>query len=301
MRVGIIGAGIAGLACADVLAEHGHQVALFDKARGAGGRMSTRRVETGSGEVAFDFGAQYFTARDPGFKALVAQWHRAGLVLPWVLAGADAWIGLPGMNAVVKAMADNHEVTWTCLIKGIVGNDLGWHLMNERGSEGPFDAVVIAIPAEQAAAILALHDFDMARIALLARSQPCWTGMFAFAQPVDTPMVIVRNHGITGWAARNSAKPGRGEQDAWVVQATGHWSQANLDAATGAVCQQLLESLSDAIGATLPPPVFAQAHRWRYALSAGTGHGALWNETIGLGVCGDWLLGPRVECAWLSG
>jgi renalase len=27
----------------------------------------------------------------------------------------------------------------------------------------------------------------------------------------------------------------------------------------------------------------------------------LWNRDIGLGVCGDWLLGPRVECAWLSG
>jgi predicted NAD/FAD-dependent oxidoreductase len=43
------------------------------------------------------------------------------------------------------------------------------------------------------------------------------------------------------------------------------------------------------------------AHRWRYALSPGTGDGALWNPDIGLGVCGDWLLGPRVECAWLSG
>ena len=48
-------------------------------------------------------------------------------------------------------------------------------------------------------------------------------------------------------------------------------------------------------------PVAAVSHRWRYALSAGTGDGALWNRDIRLGVCGDWLLGPRVECAWLSG
>jgi predicted NAD/FAD-dependent oxidoreductase len=42
-------------------------------------------------------------------------------------------------------------------------------------------------------------------------------------------------------------------------------------------------------------------HRWRYALSAGTGLGCLWNEKQQIGACGDWLVGPRVECAWVSG
>ena len=35
MRVAIVGAGIAGLACADRLHETGHDITLFDKARGA--------------------------------------------------------------------------------------------------------------------------------------------------------------------------------------------------------------------------------------------------------------------------
>ena len=54
-------------------------------------------------------------------------------------------------------------------------------------------------------------------------------------------------------------------------------------------------------GSELPRPIAAVSHRWRYALSAGTGDGAMWNSDLALGVCGDWLLGPRVECAWLSG
>jgi len=62
-----------------------------------------------------------------------------------------------------------------------------------------------------------------------------------------------------------------------------------------------LGELAGAIGTAVPAPVAAAAHRWAYALSAGTGDGALWNPSIALGVCGDWLLGPRVECAWLSG
>ncbi|HCZ16243.1 MAG TPA: NAD/FAD-dependent oxidoreductase, partial [Candidatus Accumulibacter sp.] len=37
------GAGIAGLSCATALQQAGLEVSLFDKSRGAGGRMSTRR------------------------------------------------------------------------------------------------------------------------------------------------------------------------------------------------------------------------------------------------------------------
>ena len=67
--VAIIGAGIAGLSCADALTAEGWQVTLFDKGRKAGGRMASRRLETPHGEASFDFGAQYFTVRDAGFAA----------------------------------------------------------------------------------------------------------------------------------------------------------------------------------------------------------------------------------------
>jgi monoamine oxidase len=61
MQVGIIGSGIAGLSCADRLTSFGHEVCLFDKGRGPGGRMSTRRVEVEGHTLSFDHGAQYFT------------------------------------------------------------------------------------------------------------------------------------------------------------------------------------------------------------------------------------------------
>ena len=67
IRAAVIGAGLAGLRVAHRLAEAGAQVRVFEKARGAGGRMSTRRTDFG----AFDHGAQYFTARDPRFREQV--------------------------------------------------------------------------------------------------------------------------------------------------------------------------------------------------------------------------------------
>lgn len=301
MRVAIIGAGMAGLACAEVLKDAGHSVALFDKGRCPGGRMSTRRLPTALGEVAIDHGAQYFTARDPAFQQLVATWRDEGIAVPWLLAGPDAWIGVPGMNAIVKRMAAAHAVTWGEHISAMTRKNDEWWLMGTTGERGPFDAVVLAIPAEQAAAILSLHDFAMARKALMARSQPCWASMFVFDRPLDQLPTIIRHRGTISWAARNSAKPGRRGPEAWVVQASGSWSLAHLEAFPEQISTMLHAALSEAAGCPIPAPVAAASQRWRYALSAGTGDGALWNPSLGLGVCGDWLLGPRVECAWLSG
>ena len=301
MNFAIIGAGMAGLACADHLTDAGHSVSLFDKGRGPGGRMSSRRLQTALGEVSIDYGAQYFTARDPAFKRLVGTWADLGIAAPWPPAGADAWVGVPRMSAIVKRMASGHSVAWDHLIKGACRTGSKWWLTSASGQIGPFDAVVLAIPAEQAAAIVSLHDFAMARIALMARSQPCWAGMFVFDRQLDGVPAVIRNAGDIAWAAHNSAKPGRTGPEAWIVQATAAWSDAKLEEPPGEIAEQLLMKLAEATGRALPQPVAAVAHRWRYALSAGTGDGAMWNPELALGVCGDWLLGPRVECAWLSG
>ena len=68
-QVAIIGAGLAGLTLATRLTEAGHPVVVFDKGRGVGGRMSTRRGDADG--LRFDHGAQYFTIRDPGFRTLL--------------------------------------------------------------------------------------------------------------------------------------------------------------------------------------------------------------------------------------
>lgn len=301
LRIAIVGAGMAGLSCAQALAASGHAARLFDKGRGPGGRMSTRRIETPLGPASFDHGAQYFTARAGAFVAQVSLWHAQGQVAPWPAAGEDAWVGTPGMNAVIRAMADGRDLLWNTRIERIERRAGEWTLHSEGGEHGGFDAVVLAIPAEQALTFLSLHDFAMAREAMLARSQPCWTGMFAFAAPLPGDREAIRDAGILAWAARNSAKPGRSGPESWVVQAGPDWSRDHVEDPAEEVVGCLLAALGEALGSALPEPVVATAHRWRYAMSAGLRHGALWNPAKGLGVCADWLLGPRVECAWLSG
>ena len=301
MRIGIVGAGMAGLSCATALTASGHHVQLFDKARGPGGRMATRRIETPLGTAAFDHGAQYFTARDPGFKAQVAVWAQQGVVEKWTVPKGQVWVGTPAMSSVVKAMAASQHVQWECQIVGMHYNARRWSLKSATEQFDDFDVIALAIPAEQATPFLSLHDFGMARQSISAPTQPCWTAMFAFDERLPTHEVIIHDERIISWATRNSSKPGRSGPESWVVQASPAWSQEHLEAPAPVVAAALLKELGDSLGMVLPTPVVGTAHRWRFAMSAGSGEGALWNPALKLGVCGDWLLGPRVECAWLSG
>lgn len=295
MRIGIVGAGMAGLSCAQELRRQGHHPVLFDKGRGPGGRMSTRRIDTPLGETAFDHGAQYLTARDPAFVAQVEQWARAGHVARWSPAGDDAWVGTPAMNAPIRAMADSCDVRWNTRIDAL-HYDGDWRIGGEA-----FDAAVVAVPAEQVPPLVAAHDGALGDAARAAVSDPCWTVMAAFDGPVPTDRDRLTKLGAIGSAVRNSAKPGRTGPEAWVLQASPEWSRTHLEDQPETVEQALLAAFAAQFGTRPLTTIATSAHRWRYAKVGALDRGAIWNATIGLGACGDWLLGARVEAAWLSG
>ena len=125
--------------------------------------------------------------------------------------------------------------------------------------------------------------------------------MAAFEQRLPSEQDSIRHHGAIGWAARNNAKPGRGSAECWVVQASPDWSRTHLEDEATAVETALLDQLANAIGAPLPPRLAISAHRWRFARSGAAGKEVLWDAQQRIGVCGDWLIGPRVEAAYLSG
>lgn len=299
MTVAIVGAGMAGLTCAERLVEAGHRVVLFDKSRGVGGRMATRRIETDSGTRHFDHGCQYFTASSTGFRGQVEAWAQSGLVARWPEVGDAAWVAVPGMNALARSIASRHDTVLHCHVRMLNRQDGRWLVMSDGRIDGPFDAAVIAVPPEQAAPILSLHDFAMARVAASSKSKPCWSLMLALAAPLDAPASI-RGSGTVGWAARNSSKPGRGGGECWVIQASPDWSVANLERPPEDVEHELLNAFATQVGA-VPQVLASNIHRWRFAHCAGLDRQALWNPDLKLGACGDWLVGHRVECAFISG
>ena len=189
---------------------------------------------------------------------------------------------------------------WNVQVTAIERVAKGWLVLADAAL-GEFNAVVIATPAEQAGNLLAARQIEFAALAKSTVSEPCWTLMAAFAERLPVAADIVRDDPVIGWAARDSAKPGRVGPESWVVQASADWSRRHLEQSPVEIVPLLLQAFAGATGTVLPSASVALAHRWRYAKSGAAGQAFLWTAECSLGVCGDWLLGPRVECAWLSG
>lgn len=298
----IIGGGMAGLSAATALAPTGKRVIVLDKGRGPGGRMATRRAEIAGEGLRFDHGAQYFTARDPAFRDAVAAWERAGVAARWPAAGADAWVGTPGMNACVKAMAAELDVRWGMRAERLTRAGGLWQVEAE-GESFTAPTVLVAVPAEQAAVLLADAAPDCAALAQGVVSAPCWAVMAAFAAPLACAADTFRSEsGPVSWAARNSAKPGRGGGETWVIHASPERTRALLDQPKEMVAEALLADFLAATGSLPVQPLHLDAHRWLYALPTPLrGEGARFDPALGIGMAGDWLHSPRVEGAWLSG
>lgn len=301
MRIGIVGAGMAGLACAEGLMRNGHEVVLLDKGRGPGGRMSMRRIKTTAGEAHFDHGAQYFTVRDQRFGSRVEAWIADGSVALWPSAGSEAYVGVPAMNAPVRQMTEAATVLWKSQVTQVERSGAGWRLLIESGGVFEFDFLVFAVPAEQTSAMLASAAPDLAARASGPRSEPCWTVMLAFAEAVAVNQDCWRGDGIIGWAARNNSKPGRTGPESWVVQAGPDWSGRHLESDPDWIAVTLKASFSELLETELPLCLGMASHRWRYARSGVEGSGAIFDGDRRLGICGDWLIAPRVEAAWISG
>lgn len=326
-QIAVIGAGIAGLSCATALQQAGHAVHLFDKSRGAGGRMSTRRAD----DWQCDHGAQYFTARDSAFRAEVLRWEQAGAAALWnarvqvieadgtrpVASTLERFVGTPRMTSPAALLAQSLNLTTGSTIIRLQGSDDGrWQLHSqEQGALAQrFDCVLLALPSPQAATLLQATRLPqatpppalaaMADLALAAVMTGCWTLMLRFAVAPDLPYdAAFVNHGPLRWICRDSSKPGRSGQETWLLHASPEWSSLHMEQDADSVAALLLQAFAQLNG---PAPDAWTAHRWRYAQSKqqpqpALDPGCVWDDDVKLGLCGDWLNGGKVEGAWLSG
>ena len=313
LRVGVVGAGVAGLACARALADQGHEVVVFDKGRGPGGRISTRR----DGEAQFDHGAQYFTVRDPRFGRFVRSWLDVGVAARWrprlgrVVDGSiqpderpdDAppmLVGTPRMSAIAAHLAADLEVRSGVRIVEVSRAGSAWRLGADDGDAHECDALAVAVPPAQAAALVDRPEAaDALREAVLA---PCWACMVEFDRDLALPFDALRfDGGALAWTARESSKPGRPPGERWTLHASPAWSREHLEVDREEAATRLLDAFGRAVGETMTPRK-AVAHRWRFAqVERPLGSPCWFDRDLRLGFCGDWCLEPRIEGAFLSG
>lgn len=291
-RVAVIGAGLAGLACAGALSG-GVQAIVFEKSRGLGGRLATRRPFGLDDPAGLDHGAPLAHVADPEARAALAA---AGAV--W----EDGVVGTPGMSDLARALAEGLDIRRETEIADIARGEDDFLLMDKTGApHGPFDAVVAAAPAAQTARLLGdacpPHETDVA-------VRPTMTVMALFDAPLsaEAPPLIRPADGPLELIVHNGAKPGRAARDGWVAHAREAWSDAHKDDEKDAIAAALLPALFEALGAPPRAPAYLAGHRWRYAQTTRAVGRAFWlSEDARLGACGDWRLGATAGDAWRSG
>lgn len=320
--VAVLGAGIAGLSCAEALQAAGRPVVVIDKGRGVAGRTSTRRCD-GDPARGWDHGASGFLAEEPRFCAEVRRWLDAGWVGAWpVLADEDprellasaqstSWTGTPSMSAIARGLAASLDLRVGMRVVALLPGPSGWVLRamdreDQAHELGPFAHVVLTAPPAQSRALLADVAEELATRLESAWMLPSWSLLAVTAPPAQAqPLLRVGpGHlpdGVSALICEDS-KPGRlphPQGMRWTLQSTAEWARLYLEHDPEFVLRELSELLREAVG---QPVLEAQVHRWRYArVHRPLGVDCVHDAALGLSLAGDFCRGDGVENAWLSG
>ncbi|MEO1130958.1 MAG: NAD(P)-binding protein [Planctomycetota bacterium] len=313
-QTAIIGGGLSGLACAQTLVTHGHDVVVFDRGRGVGGRMATRGSSTDA-SLPFDHGAPFFEVGDTTFRDIVASWVDAGFCAPWRptwgrVSGQDiverqarsVYVGMPSMREICHQLSSGCDIRPGAVVVGLERSASGWALGLEDGSTSDvFDAVVFAAAARQTERVLGERFPEITSALGRITMAPHWVCMAASdAPPRSMPDVIeTPEDAVLQLIVRDDAKPGRAEGARWVAHASQEWSGARLEVSREEMAIELGVALRRCL-ALDGAWSHCRAHRWSLARVVQPIDAPYVLEER-LGVCGDGFGGSGVEAAYLSG
>ena len=291
----VVGAGIAGIACARELAAAGVPVRVLDRGRRVGGRMAVRTVEG----HAVDTGASYFTVSEPDFAAVVGDWRSRGLAREWTdtfhLARADGiagtktgpvrWSATYGLRSLVEDLAQGLDVVSDHTVEQVAPGEVdGVHA----------SAVVLAMPDPQAERLFtggpAATPYTPALVLAAGFADRTWPGFDAAFVQDDPSLTFIADDGRR-----------RGDDAAVIVaHSTADLARAHLDDPSAATAT-MLASVCRLTGVRAAPQ-WSFVHRWTFAQPATTRDEPWYLGDDLVGRCGDgWSARPRVEAAFESG
>lgn len=300
MSVIVVGAGVAGVACAAALRAAEVPVRVLERGRTVGGRMASRRIE----DRPVDLGAAYFTVADPEFAEVVERWRAAGLARPWTselavlgngergsAPGPERWAAPGGLRSLVRDLADGLDVE--------LGREAQQVGPGPVVDDEPADVVVLAMPDPQALRLV--HPSSPAARELADRPwNPVITVAAGWAEREwDTlPAAFVNEHPVLSLIADDGDRRGDGAP-VLVAHSTADMAREHDGDPAGAVAPAL-GALGDLLGVRRPP-VWTYAHRWRFSAPAQSRDAPFHLGEDGIALAGDGWGRSKVETAWRSG
>ena len=313
-HVAIIGAGLAGLSVASSLPTD-IDITLYDKARGLGGRLSTRRTN----ESTFDHGAQFMTVRTKAFQTFLSPMIQAGYVAPWQPRLCDIledntkkywqwpssdvhYVGVPGMNQILKYLGRSFDIRLNQKITSIKKENQQWVLYNDTGeSLDTYDWVILATPSPQAVQLLPKTHHWHAWITS-REMHPCFSLMLGFSNTRSYSFDALRlATGPLNWIALNHTKPER-QGTSVVAHTRDSWAITHQDAKLESIESLLEKEVRKYLEYSSQDVVYQALHAWRYAyIRQPSEFKSRLDTQAQIGVCGDWCIESRVESAFISG
>ncbi|KAM9282128.1 renalase [Cariama cristata] len=287
-RVLVVGAGLTGSACAALLrgAALG-RIAVWDKARGAGGRMSTSRSARDGGCTA-DLGAQYITLetesagpRRSFYDELLSHGILKPLTAPIegmvVKEGSCNYMAPQGISSVVKYYLEKSgaDVFYEQHVTHISLQDGKWEVSRKMGLPEQFDIVILTMPVPQILQLQGdivniINESQKQQLESASYSSRYALGLFYEAGTwIDVPWAaqyITDNPCIRFISIdnkkRNIESPEIGPSV--VVHTTVAFGSEHLDSDPAEV-QQLILSHLERIVPSLPKPASVKCQKWRYS------------------------------------
>lgn len=324
----IIGAGISGLTLAKHLYEQGYSVAVFEKARGTGGRLSSKRVTINritsdeQNHMAFDLGCVSITAQTKEFAQQLIEWQEQKAISAWwpensmLGNGKVHYVGTPRNSALTRYLSQGIECHFSTRIQKLEQvNEQGeniWLLLSTVENEldgvdkhtviAKAKNVILATPPAQAYDLLPNTSNLKAPLQSVV-VDPQWVmGIELEEITQELSELSIIDHKVLHSISRETLKPGRASSDHSVlqVQATTDWTRRHLDLNQEQISQLLTDALAEYMKQKFDHKLnvkHSYSHRWLYSQVVKrieSSNGYLFDQT-GLGLVGDYFEQKIIE------
>ena len=312
--IAVIGSGLSGITVASIVKKK-FSIDIFEKSRGVGGRMSTRKEYP----FIFDHGAQFFKIKTFDFMNFVSELFTKKIIQPWnfklayfnknnlkkikVIKKTDNFfVGVPNMDSIVKYLSKNCNVTLNTKIEKIIKKNNKWYLYDQNKKKcGQYDWVILSLPAKQSLDLITKNASFYGSIEKI-KMKSCFSLMVGINESLklNYDAALIENSDIA-WLAVNDSKPGRMKKNSLLVNSSYDYAAKNINPTKEKILKHLINVTSNLIKYELLNTSVTKLHQWKYVEAENSPNENYFidnNEKIG--ICGDWFIDSRVEGAFTS-
>ena len=308
----IIGSGISGSTIANHLKKK-YSIKVYDKSRGVGGRSSFKRYK---GKIGFDHGLQYLSPRSKEFKSFTRQLVKKKILKHW--KGNHQFlnqrvkrekkhiklIGIKANNDVSKFLLKNVNCSFQSELSEIKRQKDYWYLKFKDNKYILSKNLILTIPFPQAKKLSSKFvKTKLFKNNVIMNSS--LTVLLITNKTGNQISSFFTNDKVLGWVSyENSKKRFKYNKDLWVLQSTFEYGKKHNDKYRNKkkfYTNVLINKFKKLTNINIKKIYFSHIHGWKYSSnSKPLNTQSYWNKKIGLGLCGDWFGGPRLENGWLS-